>query len=289
MTVLVYGATGTQGGPVARRLLERGTPVRAVARSESAAATLAAMGAEVVDADLRDPASLAAATKGVDAVFVQLPASVSADLLTGYTRAALTAVATAGAPHTVITTSSVAPAAPTGVAYADAKLRIVELAGELTPHAVLLHPGIYLDNLAGPLRPAIDEGVLPYPIPAEVPVSWLSADDAAAFAVAALDRPDLAGRRFPLGGGEALTGPALAALLTATLDRPVRYQEITPDEFGAQLAPFLGEPVAQQIAAFYAWKGTAGSALLNPELAATTAALGTSPTAVRDWIAANLA
>ena len=53
---LVTGATGRQGGAVARHLLKRGHRVRALTRdpSKSAARALAGMGAEVVRGDLDD-------------------------------------------------------------------------------------------------------------------------------------------------------------------------------------------------------------------------------------------
>jgi uncharacterized protein YbjT (DUF2867 family) len=68
---LVSGATGAQGGSVARRLLARGQAVRALTRraSSPAARELAALGAELVEADLGDPSSLTAAMRGCSAVF----------------------------------------------------------------------------------------------------------------------------------------------------------------------------------------------------------------------------
>jgi uncharacterized protein YbjT (DUF2867 family) len=284
MTVLVYGATGTQGGPVATQLLTRGVAVRAVTRSADRATALIAAGAEVVEADLTDPESLATATKGVDAVFLQVPAGVPAATLVDLTRTALEAVRASGSPHLVLTTSSVVPAAPVGVPYADAKLAMVELARELVPQAVLLHPGIYLDNLTGPLRTAIEQGVIPYPIPAEVPVAWLPARDAAAFAVEALMRPELAGQRFELGGARALTGPELAALVSTATGRLVSYQAIPPAVFGEQLAPYLGEDAAREIAAMYAWEGETGATLLRPVTPETLAALPVTLTPLADWL-----
>lgn len=52
--ILVTGATGFIGGAVARRLLSEGHTVRAMARRPEKAADLAALGAEVVMADLGD-------------------------------------------------------------------------------------------------------------------------------------------------------------------------------------------------------------------------------------------
>ena len=66
-TILVTGATGAQGGSVARHLLERGRfAVRALTRNpgSEAANALRDAGAEVVQGDLNDPASLRAALAG---------------------------------------------------------------------------------------------------------------------------------------------------------------------------------------------------------------------------------
>ncbi|MFM7247364.1 MAG: SDR family oxidoreductase, partial [Actinomycetota bacterium] len=63
--VLVTGATGFIGGRLTRRLVDAGVPVRAMARSASAAV---APGAELVVGDLTDRASLEAACAGVSAV-----------------------------------------------------------------------------------------------------------------------------------------------------------------------------------------------------------------------------
>src|SRR5438132_13463549 len=69
--VLVTGATGRQGGAVARHLLQRAIPVRALSRNpgKPSARALAGAGAEVVSGDLDDRASLAEAMEGVSGVF----------------------------------------------------------------------------------------------------------------------------------------------------------------------------------------------------------------------------
>ena len=283
--VLVYGATGTQGGPVAKRLLERGTPIRALARTVARATDLAAAGAEVVQADLGDQEAVIAATSGVDSVFVQLSASIPPAEMLQHARHALTAVREAGAPHLVITTGSIIPTSRTGVASPDAKYALLELINELTPHAVVLCPTLYLENFSVALRPVIEQGIIPFPIPVDVPVAYLSLDDHAAFAVAALDRPALAGQRFNLGGAEALTGTQLAERFSRVLGASITYQAISSTSFGQQLIPFLGEEVAQAIADMYAYEGGPGAAQLAPDLDATLAALPIQQTPIDRWIA----
>ena len=69
--VLVTGATGQQGGAVARELLSRGFSVRAMTRNPSGekAGALRKLGAEVVTGDLDDKASLEQALKSVWGAF----------------------------------------------------------------------------------------------------------------------------------------------------------------------------------------------------------------------------
>jgi len=71
LSVLVTGATGNQGGAVARMLLGRGHRVRGLTRKpESPAATkLKALGAEIFAGDMEDRGSLAKAAWGMDAIF----------------------------------------------------------------------------------------------------------------------------------------------------------------------------------------------------------------------------
>src|SRR5437660_3389103 len=72
MDVLVAGATGRLGGPLAGRLIDRGHRVRALTRDPGSAAAgrLRRRGAHIVAGDLDDPPSLNRAAAGADAVFV---------------------------------------------------------------------------------------------------------------------------------------------------------------------------------------------------------------------------
>ena len=68
---LVVGATGLVGSEVCKQLAATGQAVRALVRTPSdpgKVRKLEAEGVEIVTGDLRDPASLAAACRGVDVV-----------------------------------------------------------------------------------------------------------------------------------------------------------------------------------------------------------------------------
>jgi dihydroflavonol-4-reductase len=69
MTTLVTGATGFLGSHVARQLVARGEDVRVLMRASSTNRAIADLSLEYVTGDLRDPASLDRAMKGVKRVF----------------------------------------------------------------------------------------------------------------------------------------------------------------------------------------------------------------------------
>jgi uncharacterized protein YbjT (DUF2867 family) len=114
MPILVVGATGQQGGAVARHLLANRRNVRALTRNPSseAAERLRREGAEVVTGDLDQPDTLAAALLGVQGVFsVQnfYEPGVGHDGEIRQGRALVDAAKAAGVPHFVQSTMAATP------------------------------------------------------------------------------------------------------------------------------------------------------------------------------------
>src|SRR4051794_30848437 len=68
MKILVTGATGKVGSRLAKRLAQRGHHLRALVRDRTRAADLLGAEIELVQGDLLEIDSLAAAVRGVDAV-----------------------------------------------------------------------------------------------------------------------------------------------------------------------------------------------------------------------------
>ena len=67
--IAVAGATGYVGGLLCMRLLEEGREVRAIARDSDDASDLAEAGCEVVEADVLEVETLAAALEDVDVAY----------------------------------------------------------------------------------------------------------------------------------------------------------------------------------------------------------------------------
>jgi nucleoside-diphosphate-sugar epimerase len=68
-TAFVTGGSGFIGGRLIKRLVDEGTRVRALARSDASAATVEALGAEAVRGDLSDRDSMRAGAEGADAAY----------------------------------------------------------------------------------------------------------------------------------------------------------------------------------------------------------------------------
>ena len=113
MTDLVTGATGFVGSAVARKLLDRGRPVRVFARPGGDRANLAGLDVEVAEGDLRDAATFAPALRGIDTLYhvaadYRLWVRDTRELYTTNidgTRALLRAAAEAGVARIVYTSS----------------------------------------------------------------------------------------------------------------------------------------------------------------------------------------
>lgn len=123
MRVFVTGASGFIGSAIVSELIEAGHEVLGLARSDSAAASIAAVGAKVHRGSLEDPESLRSGAVAADGVihtafihdFANLPAAGQTDLRTIETFGA----ALAGSGRPLVITSGMAHLAPGRIATED--------------------------------------------------------------------------------------------------------------------------------------------------------------------------
>jgi NADH dehydrogenase len=206
--ILVAGATGFLGGEVTRLLRAAGKPVRALARTTSAAEKKAALeghGAEIHHGDLKAAESLVAACRGVHTVVSTASATLSrqeGDSIDSVDRdgqlALVDAAKAAGVKHFVFV--SFAPLS-VDCALQRAKRAVEERIRQsgmtytiLQPTdfmEVWLSPALGFDAAHGKARVlgAGDKGT-----------SWISLGDVAKFTAAAVDAPGARNKTFELGG-----------------------------------------------------------------------------------------
>lgn len=209
--VLVVGATGLLGARVSARALAAGHLVRAMVRLQSKGRhALASSGCELIEGDLKNPATLDAACRGMDVVITTANSMLSRrrgdSIETVDRRGGLHLVGAASrAGVTRFIYTSVSPQFTETIPFIHAK-REVERAVRTSGMAwVTLQPTAFMEIHAGPLggwnlranRARIaGEGT--------TPVGYIATGDVAAFAVAAIDHPTV-NCDLPLAGPEPLT------------------------------------------------------------------------------------
>ena len=230
--IAVAGATGSQGGAVARRLLQRGHAVRALTRNAGtpAARALADAGAEVREADLNDRASVDVALRGAKAVFsVQdfLEAGVDAELRMGLN---LTEAARAARVGHIVYSAASTTDRNTGVPHLDSKWLIEQRVRKLEVPWTVFRPAAFMDNWAWDRDTIERDGVIALPLQADTPYCQVAVADIAAMAVLAFERPDIwVGQVVPLAG-DISTPLEIAETFSRVMDREIRYERMSWDD-----------------------------------------------------------
>jgi len=270
--IVVTGATGAQGGGLARAILAdpgSGFTVRAVTRDPAAPAAraLAAAGAEVVAADLDDPASLRRAFQDAYGAFCVtfFWAHFSPEKEKAQAKAMAEAARDAGLEHVIWSTLE---DTRRWVPLEDA--RMPTLMGEYkVPHfdakgeadayfrsagvpTTFLLTSFYWDNLIhfgmGPKEAG--DGSLNFVLPmGDRSLPGIAAEDIGRCALGVFrEGARLAGETIGIAGGH-LTGAEMAAALSGALGRRVNYVALPPEDFRK-----LGFPGAEDLGNMFQFK-----------------------------------
>lgn len=276
-SILVTGATGQQGGAVARELLAVGYPVRAMTRKPdgSPARTLAALGAEIVQGDLDDAASLDRALRdawGVFALQNTWEAGVEREEQQGKRLAH--AAKRAGVQHFVYTSVGSAHRG-TGIPHFENKWRIEETVRDLGfPSHVVLRPVFFMENFQSPwFKPGIEQGALRIALAPTTVLQMIAVADVGKYGRWAFDaHRALNGRAIDIAG-DAHTMPETAALIGAAAGRPVAFVRVPIEEARAG---------SEDFALMLEWFDRVG---YDADIAARAAESGIRPTPFAEWAA----
>jgi len=229
LSVLVTGATGQQGGALARVLLDKGHQVRAFVRKPNSpeAKELERLGARLAEGNLEEASTIEDAAKGMDAVFiVATPFEAGMEAETRHGIAAAEAAKAAGVGHLVY--SSVANAdKDTGIPHFESKRKVEEHIEGLGVPYTIVAPVYFMDNLLAPWTlPQLKEGRLPMALPSSRPLQQIALSDIAAFTGVVLEnREEFVGRRLDIASDE-LAGEEVAEVLTRVTGREIHYVEL---------------------------------------------------------------
>jgi uncharacterized protein YbjT (DUF2867 family) len=273
--IAVAGATGQQGGATVRELLAAGRRVRALTRNAKSpkAQTLTELGAEIVQADMDDAASVERALRGAWGVFsVQntWEAGVEKEEVQGRRIAEI--AKKVGVQHFVYT--SVASAdRKTGIAHFDNKWRVEEFVRGLgLPSYTILRPVFFMENFTSPwFKPGIDQGKLALGLNPDTVLQMIAVADIGKYARWAFENPQkLNGRALDIAGDE-LTMPETAAILGKAAGKAEEFVPVPLEEV---------RKFSADMAAMFEWFIRVG---YNADITARAKESGIPPSTLEKW------
>lgn len=271
--VLVSGATGQQGGAIARNLLNAGFSVRGMTRKPDgdAAKALAGLGAEIVQGDLDDAASVEAAMKGAWGAFsVQntWEAGVEKEEAQGKKFADL--AKKAGIAHLVY--SSVGSAhRNTGVPHFDNKARVEKhIAGLGLPSYVVLRPVFFMENMQTFFAPD-ENGNIYVAMSPSTKLQMVAVQDIGKYGLLGFQKAaELNGQAIDFAGDE-LTIPEAAAIIGDVTGKKVQHVQANIEDVRAY---------SEDMALMFEWFESTG---YDADIATQEQRFGIHPTSFREW------
>lgn len=236
-TILVFGATGQQGGSVATALLNTDWRVRAFVRdlhSEKALA-LQSAGAELVKGDLDDPVSIRNAMQGVYGVFSVQPSSgqgamygVSDEDEVRYGLQIADLAVESGVRHLLYSSTDAIGDEPTGMGHFDSKARIEEHVRALPITTTIVRPAAFMEMLLMPGF-GLDEGRFNFFMQPEQSMQLLALEDLGLIVAAVFADPERFKDATLAVASDEVTGRDIEMVFSEAAGRQITYSRFDND------------------------------------------------------------
>ncbi len=200
-TILVIGATGMLGEPVARQMKAQGWSVRVFTRSPQKALLRFGEDYEIAAGDVEDPAALDVALRGCQGVHISLDGGLDPDLERRGAECVVQAARPAGIEH--VSYLSGASVCPENLWYAGTRARYQAeqaIQASRLPYSIF-RAHFFMESLHNFIRGrlALQIGKHPHPY------YWVAASDYARMVAAAYGTPAAANKTLYVCGPQALT------------------------------------------------------------------------------------
>lgn len=282
--IFVSGATGFQGSNIAQLLNKAGKQVITL-RPKTDENQISVKDIEIIEGNLENKEAVYKALKNVDSAVFTFPLIFDLEKAIEITENFIQSAQTNNVSLVVFNSSFDLPKSKTGLLALDLKSTIYKMFQDSGLNVITLIPDIYIDNLTAPwsIPLILEKGILPYPIESGKKVSWISHLDLARFVISALDKPELAGKKLPIGGN-IYSGEEIAVAISNYLGKEIQFISLTPDDFEKQLIPAFGELNAKEISNLYRYVADNREVLVDKNFNTSQNLLSTKPTSIQDWV-----
>ncbi|MBC9176186.1 NmrA/HSCARG family protein [Pseudoroseomonas ludipueritiae] len=245
--ILVFGATGQQGGSVASALLKEGWPVRAFVRSVHAlkSTALREVGAELMQGNLADVCSIRSAMRGVHGVFSVQPSSgqgalygVSDEDEVRFGTTIADIAVESGVRHLVYSSSNAVGDEPTGMGHFDSKACIEAHVRTLPIATSIIRPAAFMEMLMMPGF-GLDKGCFNFFMRPDQPMQLVAVEDIGRIVAALFADPLRFEGSIIEIASDVVTVQDLEELLTQAAGKPISYSRFSSEVLAAN--PFLAK------------------------------------------------
>ena len=227
-TIFVTGATGNQGGAVARNLLARGFHVKALTRNPGSqkAENLKQLGAHLIKGDLDEPSGFAEHLKNVDGIFSlhSFENGIEKEIKQGI---ALADLAKQYAIPQFVYSSVIGSDAHTGIPHWESKFKIENHVKNLGLHYTILRPSSLYENFLIPqVQSRILKGKLVTPANKDTVQQFISAEDIGKISTDIFTNPSLYEGKTMVLAAEELNMQEVATIFSEALNKKITYSKL---------------------------------------------------------------
>jgi uncharacterized protein YbjT (DUF2867 family) len=255
--ILVTGATGQQGGSLARLMLQKKHKVYGLTRSRDAQSSaiqdLANGGANIIKGDLDDPDSLRQAVKDrdIDSIFLMgTPIEGGTFNTEGEIRRGklVADIAQENKVEHLVYSSVVNADKNTGIPHFESKYKIEQHIKSLGIPYTIIGPTYFMENLLDPRLGLQQQGQLALPLSPSTILQQIAIQNIAEFSALVIESPErFLGKRIDIASDE-VTGQQAAEILSNVLEYKIKYTTIPA-------------PPIEEIARTYEWFEKVGTGI----------------------------
>ena len=246
--ILVTGATGQQGGALARLLLQKKHEVYALIRSTKSespkAQNLRNQGAKLVEADLDKPDSLEQVMNGLDSVFLMgtwVEVGTEGEIRRGKV---MVDIAKEKKIEHIVYSSVVNADKNTGILAFESKYKVEQHIKNSGIPYTIIGPTFFMDNLLSYSLAGLQQGQVALPLSPSRILQQIAVENIAEFSALALERRNsFIGKRIDIASDE-ITGEQAAKVLSNELGRKIRYEQVPMEQI---------RQASEDLAVMYEW------------------------------------